>query len=113
MRFFKALGVFACVAAWRAAGLRSAGRALVRALGSEDDNVRTIAGVFLVRAGKKSEPLLEEALEKRESLPTVLTILADIGDRKFEQELQRFCQDEDPHVARAAKEALRVLAAHQ
>ena len=104
--------VFACAAAWRATGLRVAGRVLVRALGSEDENVRTIAGMFLVKAGKRSQPLLQEALGKRESLPIVLTILADIGDRKFERELQQFCQDEDPRVARAAREALRVLAAH-
>ncbi len=113
MHLFEAIRIFACAAAWRATGLRSPGRALVRALASEDENVRTIAGMFLVRGGRRSEPLLQEALEKRESLPTVLTILADIGDRKFEQELEELCQDEDPQVARAAKEALRVLAAHQ
>lgn len=112
MRLFDVIRVFVSAAAWRATGLRSPGRALVRALASKDENVRMIAGMFLVKAGKRSEPLLQEALQRRESLPIVLTILADIGDRKFEQELQQFCEDEDPRVARAAKEALRVLTAH-
>ena len=43
----------------------------------------------------------------------VLSILADIGDQRFEGELQQFTQDRDPKVARAAKDALRVLATHQ
>lgn len=113
MRFFEAARIFACVAVWRATGLRFLGRSLVRALGSEDENVRTIAGMFLVRAGKKSEPLLQEALVNRQSLPIVLSILADIGDRKFEAEIRQFSGDRDPQVAQAARDALRVLAAHR
>src|SRR5947209_3271060 len=101
--------VFVTNAVWRASGLRSAGRSLVEALGSPDENVRTIAGMFLVKAGKKSEPLLREALERREHLPLVLSILGDIGDPNFEPELRRFSQDPDPEAAKAARDALRVL----
>ena|SRR3989442_14606962 len=108
-----AVRIFGLAAIWRITGLDSAGRALVRALGSPNENIRTIAGILLVKAGKRSEPLLQEALQKRVSLPIVLTILADLGDRKFEAELKQFSQDEDPQVARAAQAALRVLSAHQ
>lgn len=103
---------FVCAGAWRVTGLRAAGHVLVRALGSKDENVRTVAGMFLVKAGAKAEPLLQEALEKRENLPLVLSILADIGARKFEPEIRQFLADSDPQVAKAAEEALRVLAAH-
>jgi HEAT repeat protein len=104
--------VFACQAVWRLTGLRSAGRALVGALGSADDGVRVIAGMFLVRAGQRAEPLLKEAMHNRQALPMVLSILADIGDQGFEPELRQFTRDGDPEVAQAAQEALRVLAAH-
>ncbi len=57
-----------------------------------------------------TEPLLEEALRRRENLPIVLTILADIGDTRVESEIRRFSGHEDPQVAEAAKQALRVLA---
>jgi hypothetical protein len=57
-----------------------------------------------------AEPLLEEALRKRENLPIVLTILADLGDKRVESEIRRFSGHEDPLVAEAAKQALRVLA---
>ena len=69
--------------------------------------------MFLVQAGKRSQRLLEEALRRRENLPMVLSILASIGDKKFEPELREFSQDRDPQVAQAARDAPRVLAAHQ
>lgn len=109
MKLSEVLPLFVYKALWRTLGLRSAGRALVRALGAEDEDARTIAGMFLVQAGKQAEPLLEEALNKRENLPMVLTILGDIGDRKFEPELHQFSQDRDPQVAKAARNALSTL----
>jgi hypothetical protein len=105
--------LFVSSAVWRLGGLRAAGRVLVRALGSKDETTRTIAGMLLVRAGKKSEPLLQEALDKRENLPVVLTVIGSIGDLKFETQLRRFSRDADPDVAKAAKDALQLIAAHQ
>jgi len=69
--------------------------------------------MFLVQAGKRAEPLLEEALLRREALPMVLTVLADIGDERLEAKLRQFARDEDPKVAEAAEDALRALGAHQ
>lgn len=109
MRVGGAAKLFACRAVWRATGSRSAGRALVRALGSPDEDLQTIAGMFLTRAGKASEPLLHEALARRENLPMILTVLADIGDHRLEPEIRAFSQDQDPTVAKAAREALRML----
>lgn len=102
-----------CNAIWRATGLRLAGRALVRALGHKDEDLQTIAGMLLVQAGQRAEPLLEEALLRREALPMVLTVLADLGDRRFEPQLRQFAHDRDPKVAEAAEDALRALSAHE
>jgi hypothetical protein len=112
MRIAGAVGIFVANAVWRVTGLRAAGRVLLRALGSEDETVRTLAGMFLVKAGKQSMPILEEAIERRENLPVVLTILGDIGDRRFITELHLFSEDRDPEVAQAARHALRMLNAH-
>ena len=100
-----------CASAWRLTGLNAAGRVLVHALGSPNENVRTVAGMLLVKAGKKSEPVLSEALMRRESLPLVLTILADIGSQQLEPEIRALSQDRDPQVAKAAEDALRLLTA--
>jgi hypothetical protein len=65
--------------------------------------------MFLVKAGKSAEPLLTEALARRENVPMVLAVLADIGDPDVEPQVRSFSSDSDPEVSRAAKEALRIL----
>ena len=113
MQLSGAARLFLDNAFWRLSGWRAVGRRLVEALDSEDENLRTIAGMFLVKAGGKAKPLLEEALAKRQSLPLALTILGDIGDHQSAAKLRPFAQDRDPQVARAAQDALRVLAARE
>jgi hypothetical protein len=110
MWVFRAISLIVCAAVWRITRLRVLGRLIVNSLGSRNENLRTIAGISLARAGRMAEPLLEEALRKSENLPIVLTILADIGDKRAESEIRRFSRHEDPQVAEAAKQALRVLA---
>jgi hypothetical protein len=105
------LWLLLCTFVWRVTGLDAAGRVLVAALGSQNENVSTTAGMLLVKAGKKSEPLLLDALRQRENLPLVITILTDLGSRQFEPEIRRLSHDQDPQVARAAEDALRLLAA--
>ena len=113
MRLAGAGRLFVYKTLWRRLGLRSSGRALVHALGAADEDLRTIAGMFLVQGGRQAEPLLLEALARRENLPMVLSILGDIGDQRLESELRRFTHDSDAEVARAAQDALRVLGAHR
>jgi HEAT repeat protein len=103
--------LFLLSALWRHTGFTAAGRALVHALGSPDENIRTIAGMLLVRMRERAVPLLREALARRENLPVALAILGDIGDRRCEPDLVQFTRDGDPEVARAARDALRVLSA--
>lgn len=94
---------------WSATGLRSAGKRLVDALGSEHEDVRSLAGRSLVQARARAEPLLEEALARGENVPLVLTVLGDIGDPESAPLIARYREDPDPQVARAACDALRTL----
>src|SRR5260370_39243422 len=112
MEVGRALLLFAAYAVWRMTGLRAAGRMLTRTLGSSNESLRAIAGIFLVRGGPRAEPLLEEELVERRNLPIVLTILADVGSAKLEPAMRRFSNDSDPDVARAAQEALRIIKRH-
>jgi hypothetical protein len=105
--------LYALKSLWNATGLRRAGRALIDALGSPDEGVRTVAGMLLVQSGKRAEPLIAEAIARREHLPIVLVIAGDIGATALEPELRRFTTDPDPDVARAAHDGLRILAAQR
>ena len=102
-------GLVVSHAAWRATGSRAAGQVLVRALGSPDEGVRAAAGMLLERGGRRAEPLLVQAAERRENLPEVLVILGDLGDTAAAPLLERFSSDADPEVSRAARDALRIL----
>ena len=105
--------LYALKSLWTVIGCRSAGRALVRALGSTDEGERTVAGMFLVQGGKRAEPLVAEAIRRREHLPIVLLIAADIGASSLEPELRRLTTDPHPDVARAAHDALETLTAER
>jgi len=101
--------LFALKSLWCVTGFRPAGRALVDALGSGDENLRSAAGMLLVQCGKHAEPLIAEAIARREHLPMALLIAGDIGASALEPALRRFTADPDPDVARAAHDALRIL----
>ena len=105
--------LYALKSLWTATGCRSAGRGLVKALGSTDEGERTVAGMLLVQGGKRAEPLVAEAIRRREHLPMVLLIAADIGASSLQPEMRRLTTDSDPDVARAARDALEILAAQQ
>jgi HEAT repeat protein len=96
-------------ALWHGLGLTSAGRALVKALDSHDENIRNIAATLLAKSGKRAEALLQEALNRRENLPIVITVLGSIGDRGLIPQLRQFTDDQNPDVAKAAREALKVI----
>lgn len=105
--------LYALKSLWTVIGSRSAGRALVNALGSTDEGERTVAGMLLVQGGKRAEPLVAEAIRRREHLPIVLLIAGDIGASSLEPDLRRLTADPDPHVARAAHDALEILTTEQ
>jgi|GEM_PF-846394 len=110
MRIGQVLSLFASNIIWRTTGLSSAGRKLVDSLDSSDEEVQVIAGMLLVKAGRQAEPLLQEALRRSQNLPTVLTILGDIGAWRCLPELHKYSQDASPEVAQAAQAALMMLA---
>ena len=105
--------LYALKSLWTATGCRSAGRGLVKALGSTDDGERTVAAMLLVQGGKRAEPLVAEAIRRREHLPIVLLIAADIGASSLAPDLRRLTRDPDPEVARAAHDALEILTTEQ
>ena len=83
---------------WRTIGLNAAGRKLIDALASQDENVRVIAGMSLVKGGVKALPLLRDALINRRNLATVISIIGDIGDTSALSDIEPFLNDGDVQV---------------
>jgi HEAT repeat protein len=110
MQLAKTLTVLAEGALWRVTHRPWLGQRLVAALGDPDENVRSVAGIMLAKSGRAAVPVLRRALAARSNLPEVLLLLGDVGDAAVEKELARFASDNDEKIARAAGDALRVLA---
>jgi hypothetical protein len=106
----RALALLAKASLWRATRVRALGASLVDALGDRDETVRAVAGIVLARAGPAAVPLLCEALAARRQVAPVLTLLGDVGGAGLDEVVAPFASDTDPDVARAARDALRVLA---
>src|SRR5215471_15447451 len=109
MQLMRAAGLFAANAVWCATGSQAAGRVLMNALAADDPNVRTIAGMLLVRGGKKSIPLITEAIHRNLNLPQTLVMAGDVGAHSLEPELKSFTTHPDPAVAKAARDGLQIL----
>ena len=105
----KAADLYRANMVWKLFGTRASGQRLIEGLSSPNENVRTLAGMFLVQSGRKAIPLLEYELENRRNMPLVLTMLGDIGAAESEGQLRRHLDDPDPEAAKAANEALRAL----
>lgn len=109
MEWLSLAKVITGAAAWRIFGMDRGGRVLIDALSSPDENVRVIAGMLLVKGGQRALPLLREALKGRSALVTVLTIIADVGDKRVVRDIEPFLSDDDPQVRKAARVVLEVL----
>jgi len=113
MQWGKTLALFAEGILWRMTHQQWLGRRLIEGLGEPDENARSIAGIMLAKSGAAAIPVLHHALAQRTNVAEVLLLLGDVGDASVEQDLARFASDKDERVARAAKDALRVLALRQ
>jgi hypothetical protein len=105
----KSVGVIAAGAAWKLGHRDWAGRALIDALGSADENARTIAGMLLTKGGAHALPLLRDAMKDEQNLPMVLAVAGSIGDASIAPEVKRFVNHRDPKIAAAARDALRAF----
>jgi hypothetical protein len=109
MRLAGAARLFLLYALWRSLGAAWAGRRLMKATGDKDDTVSAIAATLLARSGERAEPLVLEALRRRENLAVTIPLFGDVARPAHAGELERLHRDPDPRIARAAKDALDVL----
>lgn len=94
--------------AWRTVGSESAGYALLEAFSSDDEQVKMLAGISIVKAGDRSVDLIEKARKSGRLTPQVVRLLTDIGGPRSRGLLTQIANDQGP-VATAAAESLQVL----
>src|SRR5260370_37243378 len=108
MQVLRAAGLFAANSIWRVTGSQTAGRTLVNALAASDSNLRTIAGMLIVRGGQKAVPLIEEAIHRQLNLPQVLVMEGDVGAKQLQPQLQNVTGHPTPQISRATRDGLKI-----
>lgn len=94
--------------AWRTVGNQSAGKELLKAFRSDDEQSRNLAGISLVKAGDRSVDLIEKAKTRGRLTPELVRLLADIRGPKSEALLTELAAGKGP-LADAATESLELL----
>lgn len=108
MNVGNSLKVIAAGVAWRTVGNKSAGKELVQAFTSDDEQSRNLAGISLVKAGDRSVDLIEKLRARGRLTPELVKLLPDIGGQRSKALLSELAADKGP-VADAAVESLELL----
>jgi len=108
MNLGRSLNVIRAGMVWRAVGSDAAGAALIDAVSGDDEQVRTLAGMSLVKAGERSVGLIEQAYAEGRATPLMMRILTDIGGRSARDLLDDIALYNGP-LAEAAADSLALL----
>ncbi|MGB5511360.1 MAG: hypothetical protein WBM87_06595, partial [Woeseiaceae bacterium] len=96
-------------ASWRLSGSRRAGEILLRALASDDEQNRMLAGMSLVKAGRRSLRLIEKTVNDDKGSVPLIRLLPDIGGEDARDLLERIAARNSGDMAKAADECIDLL----
>lgn len=102
------LKLVAAGVAWRSLGNAGAGRTLLEATSSDDEQERMLAGISLVKAGEQSIDLIGDAAETGYLSPEAVRLLADIGGPRSRVLLTEI-SSEPGELGEAATSSLELL----
>lgn len=103
------LQILAAGAAWRLLGIRGSGETLLAAVAGGDEQSRMLAGMSLVRAGRRSFDLIEGKLRAGQVAPPVLRLLPDIDQPRARAVMQQIIEKGPADLRAAAGESLELL----
>ncbi len=96
-------------AAWRIFGSRKSAEKLLEAMDGDDEQNRMIAGMSLVKAGKRSVDLIEEKIEAGQATPPVVRLLPDLDGPRTRRIMVRILADGPDELREAARQCIDLL----
>jgi len=103
------LGIMAAGAAWRMFGTRRSAEILLDAMSGGNEQHRMLAGMSLVKAGRRSFELIEHKIAAGEAAPPVVRLLPDIDDRKSREILGKLACGEHGELRDTAIQCIDML----
>lgn len=109
MKRFSPFRVIAAGAIWRLFGTQRAGDVLVTALSSDDEQTQMLAGMSLVKAGRRSFDRIEQEIDAGRASASLLRLLPDIEQDRARGVLEKVIGGEDGALKETAKECVDLL----
>ena len=94
---------------WRLFGSRRAGETLLRAAAGGDEQNRMLAGMSLVKAGRRSFDLIQKRIVSGQASPTLVRLLPDIDATRARVVLEEILTGESNEITEAARQSIELL----
>jgi radical SAM superfamily enzyme with C-terminal helix-hairpin-helix motif len=94
---------------WRLFGSRRAGETLLQAMSGDDEQDRMLAGISLVKAGRRSFDLIEKRIKAGEVSAPVIRLLPDIGGERAREILEKIASGDENELQETARECVEML----
>lgn len=101
--------IIAAGAAWRLFGSRRSANTLFAALAQDDEQNRMLAGMALVKAGRRTLDLVNEKIAAGNASPDIIRLLPDLDGPQARDVLEKLACGEPGNKADAAKECIDLL----
>ena len=101
--------VMAAGTSWRWFGSARAAETLLAAMSSDDEQNQMLAGMSLVKAGRRSFDLIQEAIEAGEASARIVRLLADIDAERSRPLLEKLAVGNQGELTDAARQCIDLL----
>lgn len=98
--------VFFAGKSWRLFGSRRSAETLLQAMSGDDEQNRMLAGISLLKAGRRSLDLIEEKAEAGEVSAPIIRLLPDIGGARAREVLDRIASRPRDEMSDTARQCL-------
>jgi len=90
-------------------GSRRAGQTLLDAMASDDEQSRVLAGMSLVKAGRRSFDLIEKKLQTGEVSAPIIRLLPDIGGPEARATLDKIAGGAHGEMSDTAQQCIELM----
>ena len=101
--------VMAAGTSWRLFGSRRAAETLLQAASGKDEQNRMLAGMSLVKAGRRSFDLIKNKVEAGEASAPLIQLLGDIDSSRARPVLQEIAKGGPGDMSDAARQCIELL----
>jgi hypothetical protein len=101
--------VIAAGTSWRLFGSRRAAETLLKAATGDDEQNRMLAGMSLVKAGRRSFDLIEARVADGQAGASLVQLLPDIDSVRARPVLEKIARTEGGDISDAARQCIELL----